>query len=242
MEYYEYYLMGIILLPAIIFSIYAQIKVDSAYKKYLTVKTQNGVPASQVAKQMLQKKDIFDVVVTKVSGTLTDYYSDKDKVVALSQDIYDSDSVSAVGIAMHEVGHAIQYADGYKMVHVRNIMIKVSNISSVVLWPLVIIGLILNLAVVGSGVVGSVIAWSGIGFFAIAVILNLITLPVEFDASNRAKKLMEQENLLTVDERVGATKVLNSAALTYVAALMVSVMNLVRFILVVLINSSRRRD
>ena len=234
-------MMGIILLPAIIFSVYAQIKVDSAYNSIMIVKTQKGLSASQVASKMRQKKDIFVVDVKKVAGRLTDYYSDKEKTVALSQDIYDSDSVAAVGIAMHEVGHAIQYAEGYKMVHFRNIMIRVSNISSVVLWPLVIIGLFLNLAVVGSGVIGSIFAWCGIGFFGIAVILNLITLPVEFDASNRAKKLMEQENLLTAEERIGAAKVLNAAAMTYVAALMVSVMNLIRFILVVVMNSDRRR-
>ena len=115
-------MMGIILLPAIIFSVYAQIKVDSAYNSFMRVKTQNGLSASQVASKMLQKKDIFDVVVKRVAGRLTDYYSDKEKTVALSQDIYDSDSVAAVGIAMHEVGHAIQYAEGYKMVHFRNIM------------------------------------------------------------------------------------------------------------------------
>ena len=239
MEYYQYYLMGIILLPAIIFSIYAQSKVNSTYSEYLSKKTQNGMPASVVAKKMLEKKGIFDVVVKKVAGKLTDYYSEKEKVVALSQDIYDSDSVSAVGIAMHEVGHAIQYAEGYKPIVMRNIMIKASNISSVVLWPLVIIGLIFNFAVVGGGVIGSVFAWAGIGFFGIAVLLNLITLPVEYDASNRAKKLMEQENLLTTEERVGASKVLNAAALTYVAALLVSVMNLIRFILVVMMNSRR---
>ncbi|MBO7508307.1 MAG: zinc metallopeptidase, partial [Clostridia bacterium] len=126
MEYFQYYMMGIILLPAIIFSVYAQIKVDSAYNSFMRVKTQNGLSASQVASKMLQKKDIFDVVVKRVAGRLTDYYSDKEKTVALSQDIYDSDSVAAVGIAMHEVGHAIQYAEGYKMVHFRNIMIRVS--------------------------------------------------------------------------------------------------------------------
>ncbi|HAJ77501.1 MAG TPA: hypothetical protein DCO89_00330 [Clostridiales bacterium] len=241
MEYYQYYLMGIILLPALIFAIIAQIKVKSAYAQYSKVISKNGVSAKVVAERVLEKKGINDVVVKRVGGELTDYYSDKEKTVALSQDIYDSASVSAIGIALHEVGHAIQYAEGYGMIKARNVMIKVSNISSVLLWPLVIIGLIFNLAVLDGGLIGNIFLWAGIGFFGFTVILNLVTLPVEYDASNRAKKVMEEEQLLTKEERQGATKVLNAAALTYVAALIVSVMYLARFLLVVFINSDRRR-
>ena len=241
MEYYQYYLMGIILLPALIFAVIAQAKVSSTYKKYSKVISQNSVPANVVAERILQKNGINDVVVKKIGGELTDYYSDKDKTVALSKDIYDSASVAAIGIAMHEVGHAIQYAEGYGMIKVRNFMIRVSNISSIVLWPLVIIGLIFNLAVVSGGVIGNIFLWAGIGFFGFSVILNLVTLPVEFDASNRAKKVMQNEQLLTKEERQGAEKVLNAAALTYVAALIVSIMYLVRFLLVVFLSSNRRR-
>ena len=232
--------MGIVLLPAIFFSMWAQFKVNSTYKKYSKVMSQKGVLAKDVAQDILEKKGINDVVVQQVGGTLTDYYSDKDKVVALSQDIYDSASVSAIGVAMHEVGHAIQYAEGYKMVRVRNFMVRVCNISSVLLWPLVVIGLLLNLAVVGGGVAGSICLWSGIGFFGLSVIFNLVTLPVEYNASNRAMQVIQSQNLLTADEQKGAKAVLNAAALTYVASLMVSVMNLVRFLLVVLSNSKRR--
>ena len=239
--YFEYYLMGIVLLPAILFAVYAQAKINKTYKTYMSQKTYRGMKAHEVAQKMLEAHDIYDVVVKRVGGELTDYYSDKDKVVALSGDIYDSDSVSAIGIAMHEVGHAIQYSEGYKMIFVRNFMIRLSNISSVVLWPLVFIGLILGLATTGGGVLGSIFAWTGICFFGISVILNLVTLPVEFDASKRAKDLMQSRGLLNEEELQGASKVLNAAALTYVAALLVSVMNLVRFVLVVLMNN-RRRD
>ena len=241
MEYYQYYLMGFILIPALIFAVIAQAKVSNAYKKYAQVKSQNGVPANIIAQNILQKNGIYDVVVKKIGGELTDYYSDKDKTVALSSDIYNSTSVSAIGIAMHEVGHAIQYAESYALIKVRNFMIRVSNISSILLWPLVIIGLIFNLAVVSGGVIGNIFLWAGIGFFGLSVILNLVTLPVEFDASKRAKKVMQDENLLTLEERQGAAKVLNAAALTYVAALIVSIMYLVRFLLVVFVNSRRRR-
>ena len=241
MQYYEFYIMGIVLLPAIILSLVAEAKVKMAYQQNMKVLSQNGLTAHQVAEIILEKQGIAEVAVTKVGGELTDYYSDKEKVVALSNDIYDSASVSAIGIAMHEVGHAIQYHEGYKPIAFRNIMVKVCNLSSKILWPLVIIGLIFNLAVVGGGIFGEICLWAGIGFFGFSVILNLVTLPVEYDASNRAKSIIQQENLLTKEEFEGASKVLNAAALTYVAALMVSVMNLVRFLLVVFMNT-RRRD
>lgn len=240
MQYYEFYIMGIVLLPAIILSIVAEAKVKLAYRQNMEVSAQIGMTAHEIAETILEKQNINDVAITKVSGELTDYYSDKDKTVALSQDIYNSTSVAAIGIAMHEVGHAMQYHEGYKPVRFRNFMVKVCNLSSKILWPLVVIGLFFNLAVVGGGIFGEICLWSGIGFFGLSVIFNLITLPVEFDASNRAKVIMQKENLLTKKEFEGASKVLNAAALTYVAALMVSIMNLVRFLLVVILNSKRR--
>ena len=175
MQYYEFYIMGIVLIPAIILSVVAQAKVKSAYANYSKIETQNNLPANVVAEKILEKQGIRDVVVTKIGGELTDYYSDKDKTVALSKDIYDSTSVAAIGIALHEVGHAIQYNEGYKMVGIRNFMIRVSNLSSKILWPLVVIGLIFNLAVVGGGIFGEICLWSGIGFFGIAVIFNNFT-------------------------------------------------------------------
>ena len=240
MQYYEFYIMGIVLLPAIILSIVAEAKVKTAYKQNMEVLSQKGIVAHEVAEYILENQGIKDVTVARIGGELNDYYSDKEKTVALSQDIYNSTSVAAIGIALHEVGHAIQYHQGYKMVSFRNLMVKVCNLSSKILWPLVVIGLLLNLAVVGGGVLGEICLWSGIGFFGLSVIFNLVTLPVEFDASNRAKSIMQKENLLTKEEFDGASAVLNAAAWTYVAALMVSVMNLVRFLLVVILNSKNR--
>lgn len=228
--------MGIILLPAIIFSAIVQAKVNGTFKKYGKVEAQKGLTAKQVAEQMLEKYGADDVVVKKVKGSLTDYYSDKDKTVALSEDVCDSTSVSAIGVAMHEVGHAIQYAEGYAPIKFRNFMVKVSNLSSQLLWPLVIIGLIFNFGVESGGVFGNICLWAGIGFFAISIIFNLITLPVEYNASNRAKKIMASENILTTQELSQASEVLNSAALTYVASLVVSVLNLLRFLIVMLGN------
>lgn len=238
--YWEYYVMGIVLLPAIIFSIIAQAKVNGAFKKYSQVKSQSRMTAKQVAEMVLEKEGITDVVVVKTGGHLTDYYSDKDKQVALSEDVCDSTSVASIGIALHEVGHAMQYAKGYKPVVMRNFMVKVCNLSSTLLWPLVIIGLCFNLLVVNGGLVGNICLWAGIGFFGFSVILNLVTLPVEYNASNRAKAVMTEQNILTAEEKSQASKVLNAAALTYVAALLVSMLNFVRFLLVVL--SNRKKD
>lgn len=231
--YIEYYFMGIILLPAILFALYAQIKVDTTYKKYAKVSSKNGKTAHEIAEEILRKNNITDVTVKKVKGNLTDYYSHKDKVVALSSDVYDSASVAAIGIAMHEVGHAIQYAKGYTPIKFRNLMVKVCNISSVLLWPLVLIGLMFGFFITSGSLIGNIFLWAGIGFFGFAVILNLITLPVEYNASKRAKEVISKENILTTEELSMASQVLNAAALTYVASLLVSVLNFIRFILVV---------
>lgn len=232
MLYWEYYVMGIILLPAIIFAIFAQARVNSTYKKYSKVQTQNGLTAKQVAEQVLQKKGVLEVTVTKTRGHLSDYYSDKDKIVALSDSVHDSSSVSAIGIALHEVGHALQYSEGYGPIKIRNFMVKACNLSSKLLWPLVIIGLIFGLGVENGGVIGRICLWAGVTFFGLSVLFNLITLPVEYNASNRAKKVMASEGILTKEELSMSSEVLNAAALTYVASLLVSILNLVRFVLV----------
>lgn len=230
--------MGIILLPAIIFALFAQARVDSTYKKYSKVQSEKGMTARQVAEEVLRQKGILAVTVKKVSVNLTDYYSDKEKVVALSESVCDSTSVSAIGIALHEVGHAIQYDEGYAPIKFRNFMVKACNLSSKLLWPLVIIGLIFNFGIENGGLIGRICLWSGIIFFGLSVIFNLITLPVEYNASNRAKKLMSSNGILNSQEISMASQVLNAAALTYVAALMVSILNLLRFVLVV----GRNRD
>ena len=233
--------MGVVLIPAIIFAIVAQAKVKSCYNQYSQVTSSQNLTAHEIAEKVLKSKGIDEVVVKKIGGELTDYYSDKDKTVALSQGVYDSNSLAAIGIALHEVGHAIQYSEGYKMIYVRNIMIKTSNIASVLLWPLVIIGLIFNFAVLDGGIVGNVCLWAGIGFFGISILLNLVTLPVEYNASKRAKDIIASQNILTKPEQEGVAEVLNSAAMTYVASLVVSIFYLLRFLLVVVLNS-RRRD
>lgn len=228
----EYYIMGIILIPALIFSTYAQIKVSKTFNKYAKVKNVREITAKQAVEKILSVENINDVTIQKVPGELTDYYNNKTKTIGLSNNVCDSTSVSAIGVALHETGHAMQYNDGYKPVKLRTAMAVVSNFASQLLWPLVIIGLLFNIGAGFNNLFGNICLWAGIGFFGVAIIFNLITLPVEYNASKRAKKIMIEQNILTEEEMQGASEVLNAAALTYVAALIISLLQLVRFLLV----------
>lgn len=237
--YWEYYVMGIILLPALILAIYAQSKVSTTYGKYSQVLSKKGMKAFEMARLLLDCAELNNVQVIKVSGDLTDYYDDKKKVVALSSKVYDSSSVAALGIAAHEVGHALQFKNNYLPIKIRSAIIPITNISSTLLWPLVMIGLIFNFAAMPGSLIGDICLWSGVIIFGLAALLDLITLPVEYNASRRAVQVLSKTEILTEEETVGAKKVLNAAALTYVAALLTSILNLVRFLLVILMHSRR---
>lgn len=237
--YFEYYLMGIILLPGLLFAIYAQSKVTKTYNEYRSIHAKSGVRASDFVRSLLSSSGMGDISVKEISGKLTDYFDPANKEICLSNDVYNSSSISALGVACHEFGHALQKKDKYIPYQIRRIIIPITNIASNLLWPLVILGLIFNLGVEGGGLLGEIFLWSGITVFGLAVVVNLATLPVEFDASRRALKILSSTGTLD-EEELGETKeVLNAAALTYVAALLVSVLNLLRFILVVARSSKR---
>lgn len=236
MAYWEYYLMGIILLPGIVFALIAQARVMSSYNKYAKIAAHKNIKAVDAVKKVLDGANLSSVKIEQTSGNLTDHYDPSSNTVRLSENIYNSTSISALGIAMHEVGHAIQYNKKYFPIKFRNFSIKFSNVVSYLLWPLVIIGLIFNFIYL-DGFWGEVFVWSGIAFFALSAFVNLITLPVEYDASKRAIKILEATDLLDESEIPACKEVLNAAALTYVAALVVSLLNLLRFILIV-----RNRD
>lgn len=231
MLYYEYYLMGIILLPAIILAIIAQSRINSTYTAFSKVLSQQGKTASQVARIILDSAGLYDVEVVKVSGHLTDHYDPKKKIVALSSGVYDSTSVAAIGIAAHEVGHAVQYKQHYVPVKLRSLLVPLTNFASSMLWPLVFLGLIFNFGSTSSSF-GTIFILSGVILFGLTAIFNIVTLPVEFNASNRAIKVLSKTGILNEKELDGAKKVLSAAALTYVAAMLVSVLNLIRFLLV----------
>ncbi|WP_304508995.1 zinc metallopeptidase [Anaerotignum sp.] len=216
--------MFFLLILAFILSLYAQSNVTGTYNKYAKVQNRRGYTGSQVATMMLQNSGIYDVSVERVAGNLTDHYDPRTKTLRLSQGVHDSTSVAALGIAAHETGHAIQHDVGYAPLALRSIFVPVANLGSRMAMPLVFIGILFR------GSTGNFMIELGIIFFAAAVAFTLITLPVEFNASSRAIDLLVDQSFLDENEIGGAKKVLKAAALTYVAAAIVAVMQLLRLL------------
>lgn len=211
----------IILLPALILSIWAQSRVNSTFKKYSQVSNRFGYTGADVARRILDMNGLFSVRVERVHGNLTDHFDPKKNVVRLSDATYDSTSVGAIGVAAHEVGHAVQYATGYSPIKIRNAIVPAVNICNALSMPILLLGLFLSYTLVDLGII----------LFSATVIFQLITLPVEFNASRRALGTLETQNLLDGTEIQGAKKVLSAAAMTYVAAAVSSVLSLLRLVL-----------
>lgn len=205
-----------------IISLWAQMRVKSTFAKYNKVRSKNGITGAQVAKDILRTNQVHDVDVEEISGSLTDHYDPKAKKLRLSTDIFRSSSVAALGVAAHEAGHAIQHHAEYAPLHIRNGIFPVANLGSKLAFPLFIGGFLFR-----SGFLMDIGIWLFLG----AVIFQLITLPVEFNASSRAVVLLESRGYLGRDEIGGAKKVLNAAALTYVAATAVAIMHLIRLLI-----------
>lgn len=233
----DYYLLGIILIPGIAFAIWAQTKVTHNYHRWSEVISSCGLTGKEVARRVLDANGLSNITITTIGGTMSDYYNHKKKVVALSTGVADSSSISAIGIAMHEVGHAIQYKENYLPIKLRNVIIPVTNIVSTMLVPLVILGVIFSLLLFPGTMFGMVILYISVISFSLAVAVNLITLPVEYNASKRALQILENQGILQEEELVGAKSVLNSAALTYVASLVVAILNLLRFVLAFVVKN-----
>lgn len=218
----------LLLIPALLFSMWAQFKIRSTFSKYSEIGARRGVTAEQVSRTLLDRFGLQNVRVERIAGELTDHYDPQNKVLRLSDSTTGSNSIAAIGVAAHEVGHAIQDSENYAFLRVRNAIVPVVNISSMLSMPLFFIGLImgsLNLLNIG------------ILLFCGVLVFHLVTLPVEFDASARALRVLSDTGLLAADEISGARSVLSAAALTYVAALVMTVLQLVR--LLVLRNSRR---
>lgn len=213
----------ILVIIAFIFSMVAQTKVSSTFNKYSRVRNRAGFTGAQVATQMLQNAGIYDVSVQRVAGNLTDHYDPRTKTLRLSQSVYDSTSVAALGVAAHETGHAIQHDVGYAPLSLRSFFVPLANFGSKLAIPLILIGFFF-----GGG--GSTLVTLGILFFSLSVAFTIITLPVEFNASSRAIRLLVDDGFLASDEIGGAKKVLSAAAMTYVAAAFAAVAQLLRLI------------
>ncbi len=219
----------IILIPAIIFSIAAQIMVKSAFSKYSKVRNSRGLTGADAAREILDRNGLSNVRIEHISGSLTDHYDPKANVIRLSDDVYGSATVAAVGVAAHEAGHAVQYAEGYYPIKIRNAIIPVTRFGSSLSTPLVIFGLVLS---------WDFLITAGILLFCAVVLFQAITLPVEFNASGRALKTLRSSHFLEDDEMKGARSVLTAAAMTYVAAMLSALLSLVR--LLVILGRRRR--
>ena len=213
----------VLIVPAMLVALYAQFKVNSAFRQYSQERCVSGLTGAETARRILLFNGITDVAVERVSGSLTDHYSPTEKVIRLSDDVYDVPSIAAVGVAAHECGHAIQYAKGYAPIRLRNAIIPASRIGSMLSFPLLLIGMIFNF---------QPLVLVGIALFSLVTLFQLITLPVEFDASHRALAVIDERGMLTPEEYTGAKKVLSAAALTYVAALLTSLAQLLRLLLI----------
>ncbi|MDK0708153.1 zinc metallopeptidase [Clostridium perfringens] len=229
--FYPYYIdpTYLILIPAILISVWAQFKVSSTFNKYSTVRSINGYTGAQVARILLNDAGLQEVEIQQVPGRLSDHYDPRAKVLRLSSDVYGSTSVASIGVAAHEVGHAIQDKESYSALVFRNAIVPVVNFSSSLSWILFFIGILLSY--------GTLVT-IGIILFSVVVLFQLVTLPVEFNASSRALKLLEARGILYDKEVDGARKVLSAAALTYVAATLMAVLQLVRLIAISNRNSN----
>lgn len=220
----------VLIVPVIILSMIASVRVKSAYSRYAQVGNRRGLTGAQAAQAVLDFYGIRDVAIQRIDGELTDNFNPKTKIISLSNGVYGSCSIAAVGIACHEAGHAAQHAQGYSPIKIRNAFLLPARIGSNAAMPLAILGLILGLR----GLVTI-----GIFLYCFIMLFQLVTLPVEFNASGRAIKVIEQQGLLYDDEIGGAKRVLKAAAMTYVAAFASSAASLLRLIL--LANGRRRR-
>ena len=225
------------MLPGIIFATYAQTQVTSKFNKYKEINYSQTKSVCEKARFFLDAMGMTDVKVTHTSGHLTDHYNPKTKTVSLSSEVYNSTSIASLGIACHEIGHALQHKQGYKLMKLRTFLIPFINVGSFLMWPLVIIGLALEVTQYTS--VGNVLLIIGVAIFGLSVLFSALTLPIEKDASKRAYKMLVETGELTQEEGEGVKEVLNAAALTYVASLLISILSFVRFVLAIFLSSRR---
>lgn len=220
----------VILIPAMIFALYAQGKVKSAYNRYVQINNRRGITGHQAARMILDANGLHHVPVEITSGTLTDHYDPKNDMMRLSGEVYHGTSIASVSIAAHESGHAIQDGTSYAFLRFRNAIAPVVSLVSVASWPLILIGL----AIIWTGnlTTGNLIFDLGILFFAAVVLFHTVTLPVELDASKRAIRQLVNLGIIEPAETTGAKKVLSAAAMTYVAALATAVANLIRILMI----------
>ena len=233
MGYYYWDPTYIIVVIGAVICMIASARVKGTFNKYSQLRSMSGMNGAQVAQRVLQAAGIYDVQVRHVSGSLTDHYDPRTKTVNLSDPVYNATSVAALGVAAHECGHAIQHAKSYAPLSIRSALVPIANFGSMLAWPVILIGLLFNTR--SSGLIIDI----GILLFSAAVLFQLVTLPVEFDASRRALVMLRTQGILADDELKYTRRVLKSAALTYVASAAAAILQLLR---IILITNGRRRD
>lgn len=233
MGYYYWDPTYILVVIGAVICMIASARVKGTFNKYSQLRSMSGMNGAQVAQRVLQAAGIYDVQVRHVSGSLTDHYDPRTKTVNLSDPVYNATSVAALGVAAHECGHAIQHAKSYAPLSIRSALVPIANFGSMLAWPVILIGLLFNTR--SSGLIIDI----GILLFSAAVLFQLVTLPVEFDASRRALVMLRTQGILADDELKYTRRVLKSAALTYVASAAASILQLLR---IILITNGRRRD
>ena len=226
----------VLVLPCLLLSLWASSNVNSTFKKYAKQFSVRRITGAQAAQRVLAANGVRGVRIDRVSGNLTDHFDPKTNVIRLSDSVYDSTSTASIGVACHEAGHAVQYAVGYAPIKLRAAIIPITNFGSKLAMPLILIGILLS----AMGNISYTFVYLGIAAFGLSLVFQLVTLPVEFNASRRAMQAIESGNILTEEEQKGARKTLTAAALTYVAATAVALAQLLRLIMI--FGGRRRRD
>ncbi len=240
MPYYGFYGFDwtyiVLVLPCLILSMWASSNVNSTFKKYSKQYSYRRITGAQAAQRVLSANGVHGVRIDRVSGNLTDHFDPRTNVIRLSDSVYDSTSTAAIGVACHEAGHAVQYAQNYAPIKLRSAIIPLTNFGSKLAMPLILIGILLS----AMGEISYTFVYLGIACFGLSLVFQLITLPVEFNASRRAMEAISSAGILTEEEQKGARKTLTAAALTYVAATAVALAQLLR--LIAIFGNRRRRD
>lgn len=226
--YWYYYLLSFLLIPGLILSIIAQAKITHNFDKYDKQHIKSGQSAMSLARYILNREGLEDIKLAKCKGNLTDHYNPRTQTVSLSESVCDSSSISAIGVMAHELGHVLQYRDGYKPIKIRAFLVPVLNLSNFFMWPLTILGLVLE--VLAYTQIGFTLICIGIGIFALSTLFALVTVPVEKNASKRAYEMLLDYGIINEDEGQGVKAVLNAAGQTYIAALVTSILSLLRFV------------
>ena len=227
-----------LVLPCLILSLWASARVNSTFKRYSRQFSSRGITGADAAQRVLRANGIGNVRIERIGGNLTDHYDPSTNVIRLSDDVYGSTSTAAIGVACHEAGHAVQYAQGYAPIKLRAAIIPVTNFGSKLAMPLILLGILFS----SLGNTSDFFINLGIACFGLSVLFQLVTLPVEFNASHRALAAIEQNGILTDDELAGARKTLSAAAMTYVAATATALAQLLRLLILFGGNNRRRRD